>query len=108
MERLCHAPFHYAFRCSAELFQDAKQITEQFTSNEVVIDEAVMLLDCVGRVVLDPRIEKWHFQTHSPSGGVVDPHIEIAMDHAAGPEVLIDFEEDVLGMGLQEQASFLD
>src|SRR5262247_3035145 len=53
VERLCHAASNRRLFDRVESSQDAQQIIEEFTADEVVVNETVVLLARVGRIGTD-------------------------------------------------------
>src|SRR5438874_7949440 len=106
VECLRDAVSNRTFLGRVETRQDSQQITEEFTANEVVVNETVVLLAGIGRVGSDRRTQD--FKTGPLSGRAIDPHVKVAVNDAAGPEVPIDLQKKVLRVRFQQDAPFTD
>src|SRR5215813_2694178 len=106
VERLCHTGSNLRLFGRVESRQDAQQIIEEFTADEVVVNETVVLLAGIGRIGPETRIQ--NLQTCSlPCLGIA-PDVEVAVNDSTGSEVRIDFKKKVLRMGFEKNASFTD
>src|SRR5262245_14160254 len=106
VERLCHAGSNYRLFGRVESRQDAQQIIEEFTADEVVVNEAVVLLAGIGSIGPETRIQS--LQTCLlPCLGIA-PDVEVAVNDSTGSEVRIDLKKKVLRMGFEKDAPFTD
>src|SRR5215470_16664532 len=106
VERLRHAASNHRLFGRVESRQDARQIIEEFTAYEVVVNETVVLLAGIGRIGPDTRIQNLQ-ACLLPRLGVA-PDVEVAVNDSTRSEVRIDLEKKVLRMGFEKDASFTD
>src|SRR5262249_9408060 len=106
VERLRHAASNHRLFGRVVSRQDAQQIIEEFTADEVVVNEAVGLLAGIGRIGPETRIQ--NLQTCLlPCPGIATD-VEVAVNDSTGSEVRIDLKKKVLRMRLEKDASFTD
>src|SRR5262245_41910867 len=106
VERLCHAASNRRLFGRVVARQDAQQIIEEFTADEVVVNEAVVLLAGIQSIGPETRIQ--NLQTCLlPCLGIA-PDVEVAMNASTGSEVRIYLKKKVLRMGFEKDASSTD
>jgi len=91
VERLCHAASNRRLFGRVESRQDIHQIIEEFTTDEVVVNEAVVLLARIRRI--NPDTGAHNSQTCLLPCLGVNPDVEVAVNDSTGSEVRIDFKK---------------
>src|SRR5438093_1322038 len=75
-------------------------------ADEAIVHETAVLLAGKGRGRSETRTQD--FETCPLPDLGIDPHVEVAVNDATGPEILINLEENILRMGLQKDPSFTE
>jgi hypothetical protein len=74
-------------------------------ADEAIIDETVSLLVVFRVFAIQVRVDEWSGHVDAAARFWIDPDVEVAVDDPPWCEVPVDFEQGVLGVQLEQQAS---
>ena len=99
------APDLALFDC-VEAYQNVKQVTEEFASEVVIVNQAITILTGKGFMNLD--IRTYSLKPCSFPYFSINPYVEVTVNRAMRPKIPVYLKKEVLRVGFQQDTPFPD